>query len=58
MSKVSATYDEKLFQATLACLGFVYAKAEYDTKPTELVDVAVELARETLAELGYARGHS
>jgi hypothetical protein len=58
MSKPTASYDEKLFAATIACLGFVYAKADYDSKPGELVDVAVELARETLAELGYSRGHS
>lgn len=58
MSKTTASYDEKLFQATIACLGFVYARSDYDTKPSELVDVAVELARETLAELGYSRGHS
>jgi|LauGreDrversion4_2_1035121.scaffolds.fasta_scaffold442235_3 hypothetical protein len=58
MKTPSATYDEKLFAATIACLGFVYARSDYDTKPSELVDVAVELARETLAELGYSRGHA
>jgi hypothetical protein len=58
MGKPTASYDEKLFAATIACLGFVYAKSEYDTKPAEMVDVAVELAREVLAELGYSRGHS
>lgn len=52
------SYDEKLFLSTIACLGFVYAKADSDTKLSEMVDIAVELARETLAELGYSRGHS
>lgn len=56
--KPTASYDEKLFLATISCLGFVYAKADLDEKPGELVDKAVELARETLAELGYSRGHS
>jgi hypothetical protein len=52
------SYDEKLFMATIACLGFVYAKADEETKLADMVDTAVELARETLAELGYSRGHS
>lgn len=54
----SKTYDEKLFLSTIACLGFVYAKADEDTKLTEMVDTAVELARELLTELGYTREHS
>ena len=53
--KTKNSYDEKLFLTTISCLGFVYAKSDEDTKLSDMVDVAVELARETLAELGYRR---
>ena len=49
------SYDEKLLLSTIACLGFVYAKAGEDSKLAEMVGTAVELARETLTELGYKR---
>lgn len=52
------TYDERLFLTVLAALPSVIIRAEMDEKPGELVDKAVELARETLAELGYRREHA
>ena len=53
--KTKNSYDEKLFLTAISCLGFVYAKSDEDTKLSDMVDIAVELSREVLAELGYRR---
>jgi hypothetical protein len=48
-------YDDKLLLAALAALPSVIVKYEDDARPAEIVDRAVEIAKELLVELGYKR---
>lgn len=51
--KLNKEYQEKLFTTSSLVLPAVVARLPDDATPGEMVDMAVLIARDLLAELGY-----